>query len=238
MLSGRQRIKQQSWDHDWLCQKVCKCCRDVRKCCIPSFHFSWSFVVFQVVSFHKLYSVSSFQFSWSSECTVPAVVIVGIILMDCLLNKWLIWMNMSHQFYYVLFIFKWFVRPHIKCYMCCNKFFCCDKTNATLTGCMAIWFSGNELFCVAIWYMVTKYFAWQMVLLPHYGLRGNNIFCNKTISWQYRLLPWHCSWQISLLLCYRSLHGPPLSMKMSVASAYIATTVTLRQRPIAMLGNG
>ena len=36
-----------------------------------------------------------------------------------------------------------------------------------------------------------------------------------------------CLWQMSLLLHYRSLHVTPITTKMSVASAYIATTVNV-----------
>ena len=68
---------------------------------------------------------------------------------------------------------------------------------------------------------------WQKVLLPRYDRRGNNAFGNKIMVWQYRLLQRCCSWQMSLLLRYHSLHVPPLARKIGMASAYIATTMNI-----------
>ena len=111
---------------------------------------------------------------------------------------------------------------------------------------------GNELTCVAIWSMATNKITWQMILLPWHNDRGNNVWSlamNK-IAWQTVYLPRHngrgnntlgnkilaCNTdycndivrgKLSLLLCYRSLHVPPLATKTGVASAYIPTTVNV-----------
>jgi len=72
-----------------------------------------------------------------------------------------------------------------------------------------------------VWSLAMNKIAWQMVYLPRHGCHGNNTLGNKILVWQYRLLQRRCSWQISLLLRYRSLHVTPLAMKTGVASAYI-----------------
>jgi hypothetical protein len=78
-----------------------------------------------------------------------------------------------------------------------------------------------------VWSLATNKIAWQMVYFPWHGGHGSNTLGNKILAWQYRLLQWCWSWQMSLLLCYRSLHVPPLATKIGVASAYIATTVNV-----------
>jgi hypothetical protein len=45
--------------------------------------------------------------------------------------------------------------------------------------------------------------------------------------WQYRLLQRRCSWQMSLLLRYQSLHVPHFATKTGVASAYISMTMNV-----------
>ena len=64
-----------------------------------------------------------------------------------------------------------------------------------------------------VWSLAMNKIAWQTVYLPRHNGRGNNTLGNKILAWQYRLLQWHCSWQMSLLLRHRSLHVPPLAMK-------------------------
>ena len=78
-----------------------------------------------------------------------------------------------------------------------------------------------------VWSLAVNKIAWQMVYMPRHGGRGNNTLGNKILAWQYRLLQWHCSWQVSLLLRYWSLHVSPLAMKTGVASAYIATPMNI-----------
>jgi hypothetical protein len=78
-----------------------------------------------------------------------------------------------------------------------------------------------------VWSLVTNQIAWQIVYLPRHDGRGNNTLGNTILAWQYRLLQWRCSCQMSLLLRYRSLHVPPFATKTGVASAYISTTMNI-----------
>jgi hypothetical protein len=112
---------------------------------------------------------------------------------------------------------------------------------------------GNELTCVAIqslatnkitlqmvllprqsgrdnnvWSLATNKITWQMVYLPRHGSRGNNTLCNKILAWQYRLLQQRCSCQMYHLLLRR----------WAWQVLILPRPWTLRQHPIAMLGNG
>ena len=73
-----------------------------------------------------------------------------------------------------------------------------------------------------IWSLATNKIAWKIVYLPWHDGRGINTLGNKILAWQYRLLQRCCSWQMSLLLRYRSLHVPPFATKTGMTSAYIA----------------
>jgi hypothetical protein len=92
------------------------------------------------------------------------------------------------------------------------------------------WYYCHNMTTVAItWSLATNKITWQMILLPWHNDRGNNVWSLATnkIMWQMVYLQRRCSWQMSLLLRYWSLHVPPLATKTCVASAYIATTVNV-----------
>ena len=78
-----------------------------------------------------------------------------------------------------------------------------------------------------VWSLAMNKITWQMMYLPRHGGHGNNTLGNKILAWQYRLLQRRCSWQMSLLLHYRSLHVPPLATKTGMASAYIVTIINV-----------
>jgi hypothetical protein len=79
----------------------------------------------------------------------------------------------------------------------------------------------------SVWYLTMNQIAWQIVYLPRHGGHGNNTLGNTILVWQYRLLQRRCSWQMSLLLRYQSLHVPHFATKTGVASAYISMTMNV-----------